>query len=326
MRVGICYDAMEDYGFKTVNFDSCNRPTKKTIYTIAEIVESQRHDICLVGGIRGFLDSFEKYQCDLFFPIYGGSLGTGKQTWFPTTLELLNLPFIGTNAMGVLLACNKYHTKLIASANNIPTIPSVLFREDIELHSTPSIPFDFPCVVKPNFESHSRGVFLAHSMADLNKKVSKLLKEYHQPILCEPFLSGSEITVSLYEQDGVPKVFGMAEIVGMDGNTLEIYSYENKHLQKCPKIIPRISSVTNDIIKLYAIKAFKEFGCHDYCRVDFRLDDQGNPYLLEVTPIPSLPLSASFFTAGRLYNNSPEVVIGNIISSAKKRFNLVRKG
>lgn len=114
----------------------------------------------------------------------------------------------------------------------------------------------------------------------------------------------------------------MAETIGSDGKPLKVYSYEHKHLYHSQKQRPNISAASYEIVSQYAKRMFKILECHDYARMDFRMDANGTPYLLEATLTPSLPLSASFFMGGTLYGVTPNAIVQYIIASATQRYNL----
>ena len=135
-------------------------------------------------------------------------------------------------------------------------------------------------------------------------------------------MPGIEITVSLYENNGEPVVFGMTKTTDIDGQPLKLYSYEYKHLQRCKKQRPNISSSSYELISKYAKTLFKALECHDYARIDFRMDANRIPHLLEATLAPSFPLSASFFMGGTLYGIAPNTVMQHIISSATQRYRI----
>ena len=65
--------------------------------------------------------------------------------------------------------------------------------------------------------------------------------------------------------------------------------------------------------------------CHDYCRIDFRLDKDDKPYLLEVTPLPALSETASFMMAAKLNNISPEDIFNDIVNNVCNRHKLFPK-
>jgi D-alanine-D-alanine ligase len=62
--------------------------------------------------------------------------------------------------------------------------------------------------------------------------------------------------------------------------------------------------------------------CRDFGRVDFRVDKEGKPYVLEINPLPSLSTEDVFMVVAKEMGISYEEMIGRILNSALKRYNL----
>lgn len=325
MKIGLCYDTREAHGYKSINVYCCSLPSQKTVDTISALIIRSGFDLCHLGLSKEVIKSFSDTKFDLAFPMICSSNGRGKQIWLPATLELYNIPFVGSDARSVLLSSDKYQSGLLANTYGIPTIPSVVLIDSYGAEQAFHRSLTFPGVVKPNFESDSKGVYLVNNESEMWFRAHENWSTYKEKIIFQPYMSGTEITVSLYECNGEPVVFGMTETTDNDGIPLKMYSYEYKHLYGCKKRCPDISASLYEVICKYAKTLFKVFECHDYARVDFRLDTYGIPRLLEVTLAPSLPLSASFFMGGILYGVSPDVVIQHIIFSAMQRYGLSLK-
>ena len=201
----------------------------------------------------------------------------------------------------------------------------ILYKNIIESAGKENITtstFQFPCVIKPNFESNSRGVCLVNCKDELLDKAKIIWNEYKQKIICQPYIPGKEVTVSLVEENNTPQIIGLAETVNTYGQPYMIYSYADKHLSKAKKQYPIIPKDSYLYICESAISLFKAFDLHDYARIDFRLDKESIPYLLEVTPTPDLPLSASFFMGAKLFGVTPQTTLTKIINSARIRYNI----
>jgi D-alanine-D-alanine ligase len=62
--------------------------------------------------------------------------------------------------------------------------------------------------------------------------------------------------------------------------------------------------------------------CIDFGRVDFRVDEKGNPYILEINPLPSLSTEDVFMIIAKAIGISYPQVLAKIINSAFKRYNI----
>lgn len=322
MKIILCCTSRESLSTYTgsVDIDCCHLPTKKTVSQLADILTEIGHTVYLVDGTpENICKEISNRTVDLAFPIYSSSGGNGKQMWLPVTLELLGVPFVGSSARSVLLSSDKYQSGLLAKEYGVPAIPSAFLIAGNGEKKQYNDEFGYPCIVKPNFESNSKGVYLAYNPDELWNLAEMDWNTYKQEILCQPLLRGTEVTVSLYEINGKPHVFGMAESLDANGTPPIISSYETKHIQKSFKRKPNLSETCYDTICDYAITLFSAFDFHDYARIDFRLDDNSIPHLLEVTPTPTMPFSASFFAGGALYGIPPAIALTNIIDASARR-------
>ena len=169
------------------------------------------------------------------------------------------------------------------------------------------------------------GVKLINCKEDLQNHAKLLFEKYSDKLILEQYISGKEITVSIVEKKGKPYVFGMVESLQFNDEIMPIYSSEIKRIYGCKKIIPRISEETTLLLKKYALKMYSYLRCNDYCRIDFRLDKDDKPYLLEVTPLPALSETASFMMAAKLNNINPEDIFNDIVNNVCVRHKLFPK-
>lgn len=87
----------------------------------------------------------------------------------------------------------------------------------------------------------------------------------------------------------------------------------------CPAKIP--PDLKNKIDEL-ALRTYKAVECCDFGRVDFRVDNEGRPYVLEINPLPSLSTEDVFMLLAKNIGITYEAMIGKILNSAIKRHNL----
>lgn len=73
-----------------------------------------------------------------------------------------------------------------------------------------------------------------------------------------------------------------------------------------------------------ALRTYKAVECRDFGRVDFRVDDAGNPYVLEINPLPSLSTEDVFMLVAKAVGMTYEQIIGKILESALKGITLIR--
>lgn len=320
MKIGFCFDCKEDYGYTSNDLSFCDFITPTTITFVKEVLEKCGHEVILIGNYKKLLTYLEQgNSLDFFITAAEGIQSRNRESWISSICELHNLPYAGSDTYVLVVTLDKVLTKIIANYLNIPT-PK--FIEISNLDEIKTISFEFPAILKPNYEGSSMGVKLISDKEDLYENAKLLFEKYSDKLILEKFVSGKEITVSIVEKKGVPYVFGMVESLQNNDEIMPIYSSEIKRIYGCKKILPRISKETELLLNTYALRIYSYLKCNDYCRIDFRLDEDDNPYLLEVTPLPALGETASFMMAAKLNNISPEELFSDILNNVCCRYEL----
>jgi D-alanine-D-alanine ligase len=103
----------------------------------------------------------------------------------------------------------------------------------------------------------------------------------------------------------------------------KFYTFARIHSNRLEYVCPaRVSQELNKKISELAVKAYKAVECLDFGRVDFRVDNEGRPYVLEINPLPSLSTEDVFPLVARESGMSYPQILGRILESAIKRYNL----
>ena len=323
MKIGFCFDCKEDYGYSSNDLSFCDFISQTAITFVKEVLERCGHEVILIGNYRKLLEYIRlENTFDLIITAAEGIQSRNRESWIASICELHNLPCAGSDAYTLTVTLDKILTKLISNYLHVPT-PD--FVEITCLKDIDSLSFHYPAILKPNYEGSSMGVKLINCKEDLLNHAKLLFEKYSDKLILEQYVSGKEITVSIVEKQGKPYVFGMVESLQFNDEIMPIYSSEIKRIYGCKKIIPRISEETTLLLKNYALKMYSYLRCHDYCRIDFRLDKDDKPYLLEVTPLPALSETASFMMAAKLNNISPEDIFNDIVNNVCNRHKLFPK-
>ncbi len=288
-RDGVLFD-------RDSEFDS-----QQTIDAIAGHLRALGHTVRLVEATADLPRWFLRHDVDLVFNIAEGTCGEHREAQVPAVLELLHVPYTGSNSVTLALALDKAKTKQILASEGLST-PAW------QLWPSPSAPLDprltFPLIVKPNREGSSKGIWRESVVDDepaLRRQAAFLYERYRQEILVEEFIHGTELTAGVIGQEALP-------VLEIDFSPCEpsgefFYSWRMKEFQGdaarglapafyCPA---RLDARTTALVQAAALRAHRALGCADLSRTDIRLRADGTPFVLEVNPLPGLHPSDSNF-------------------------------
>jgi D-alanine-D-alanine ligase len=268
-----------------------------------------------------FIRSGEKV--DLMFNYAVGKRGRSREAQIPDVLDAFRIPYTGADSFSLALGAEKAITKRIWQAVGLPTPEFCLIEslEDLD-NSDIQLP-SFPLFVKPVREGSSKGVSnksYVDSKESLRKQVKYLLISYHQPVLVEKYLPGKEYSVALFGSGKNTKVFGVCEIAfrGKD-----FFDLTEKKKFKPQSFLPVTDQKLHAQLAELGRQAHIAVDCQEVGRVDIKLDEKGNPSLIEINPNPGLHFRRSITPAiGEMVGLEYKEVISKIIQLAVIRWSL----
>ena len=197
------------------------------------------------------------------------------------SLELLNLPYTGPNAC--LYDPPKELMKYVAYAEGVATPDYVLvdFETDVKYAVAQ---LKFPLFVKPAKAGDSLGIdenALVNDVYFLEERVKFLLEEYDE-ILVEEYIEGREFSVLVAAVDGIKcKVYEPVEYVFPEAAKFKTYAMKTSDLHPGNNVLctdERIAACLKDASE----KIFRSFGGVGYARLDFRINEKGELFFLEI--------------------------------------------
>lgn len=219
---------------------------------------------------------------DIAFSLLHGKCG--EDGIMQALLEARGVRYAGSKVMASALAMDKVRTKLILSAAGVQSPEwSVLYPQQFnDYERIEHIMNDLggTIVIKPNTNGSSVGLSIVDNDIDHAIKAVQLASQYDSTILIERYIAGREVTVAVLGDQAFPVI----EIVPEQG----WYDYQNKYTKGntqyyCPA---DITNDERDFLQNLAVTAHRIVGCTAYSRIDFRLDEDGVPWCLEVNTIP----------------------------------------
>lgn len=280
------------------------------------------------------LDVFEKLrkdkkEIDLVFNMCDDGFFSDPdlEPHFPAMLDILEVPYTGSHYLSLALCLNKAMTKKLLYYHGIPTPPFQVFEKgDEKLKSR----LKFPLIVKPVSEDASIGIkdeSVVNNEEELRKRIEHVIKEYEQSALAEEFIDGREFNVGIIG-DKEKEVLPVSEILfdGLPDDKPKIVNYSAKWSEdsvdyietkrSCPAKIDK--ELREKLTKL-ALESSSLMLCRDYFRVDFRVDKQNNPYVLEVNPNPDISEDAGLAAMAAVKGYSYKDLIEKVVESAASR-------
>jgi len=280
----------------------------ETIDSIRSALETDGHQTVFIQADIDLPYALRGEKPDICFNIAEGLGGDAREAQIPALLEMMQIPYTGSRVMANAISLDKTLTKRIWRDRRLPVAP---FQEFISGDEPIRPELNFPLFVKPAREGTGMGVdmnAIVKNEKELRERAMYIINTYEQPALVETFLPGREFTVGIlgradskiysrhpewYEKDGFHR-FPVLELDSSRSVTPLVYSQaaKSKDVDEegapgyiCPAVLePELEKK----LKYFALRAHQLLYTLDVSRTDIRLDEEGNPRLLEINTLPGL--------------------------------------
>ncbi|MBN3038115.1 MAG: ATP-grasp domain-containing protein [Candidatus Omnitrophica bacterium] len=335
MNIGILYRKPDESG-KDYPFDSEGRGEIKHVLRIKQALQALGYNTHLVELDLDTYAYLRHAHFDLVFNLCDDGFRNDPllEAHIPAMLDILQIPYSGAGFLSLATCVNKARTKEILAFNKIVTPESQIFE-----NSGQSLKPDmhFPLIVKPIHEDASIGMkkeSVVSDLARLKHRIEVINREYNQAALVEKFIQGREIYVGILGNAQNLTVLPLSEIIFDDEleQTAKICTYEAKWIEnseqskstpvQCPARIEQ--SLEQELVRI-AKRAYTLLQCSDYGRVDFRIDHDNQPYVLEVNPNPDISEDAGLARMVRACGMTYDDLINRIVTSALEKSRSRRK-
>ncbi|MEO0512329.1 MAG: ATP-grasp domain-containing protein [Planctomycetota bacterium] len=242
-----------------------------------ELFEFRTIDAATLGDLAG----------DVVFPILHGPWGEGGP--MQELLERDGRPYLGSRPRAARFAMDKLATKRAVVDVASPVAGPL----------NAAVPPELPCVIKPNGEGSSVGLFVVRTLDDWHAALTKIDRDETagRSWMFEAFLPGPELTVPLFDRGSGLEPLPVVRIDPAAGT----YDYAAKYERSDTRytVDPPLGSSVTDTLASSALAVARAVGVRHLARVDFMLDSAGMPSLLEINTMPGftatslLPMSAA---------------------------------
>lgn len=337
MKVALTYNLKKDIGeaegLPEDFYAECDDP--ETVEAVRDALAERHGDVLMVEADEDAFEKFRKLRPDIVFNMAEGVWGDSRESQIPSILEMLRIPYTGSNPLTLAMCLNKARAKEILSYYGIPTARFIVARDaslEVEKYLT------FPMFVKPLLEGSSKGIkndSIVRDVTSLRRKVASVLEEYSQPALVEEYLEGREFTVALMGNGLSLNALPIVEInySALPAGVNPIYSYEAKWIFDTPEAPLDIFTCPADVngrlksaIEAVCKDAFGALEVRDWCRVDVRLDSEGVPHIIELNPLPGIlkdpKCNSCFPKAARAAGMSFTGMVNGVLDAARQRYGI----
>jgi len=307
------------------------RKEKEDREEIFEALEKLEHKpfFHVLDGTQQSLAGLAKCGADLVFNLTESFAGDDtKDMNIAAYLDLLGMPYTGAGPHAFFLAQDKAVAKKMFAFHEIRTPHfATAYRGRIDHAHDVS----FPLIVKPLLEDGSIGIdaeSVVGSVKELMERVEYLQNQFDSPALIEEYIEGREIYAA---------VLGSYE----SAHTLPLVELD---LSRLPKGVPKIASwdvkfekdtevhrvtksavaedLSEELVEKLSdtgLKAYQALKLRDYGRIDMRLSEKGDVYVIEANPNPWLASKHEFAMAAKASGRSYTQLIGEIVDLAMAR-------
>ena len=264
-----------------------------TVELIKHGILATGHDYVFIEADENFVENLKALKPDLVFNRAEGLRGDSRESHVPAILEMLGIPYVGSNVLTTAIGLNKAWAKKVLLYHGIPTPKFYVCKSDQEAER---IKGGFPYILKPNEEGSSIGITeenLAYDKTRLRQRLKRMIEEYQQPILIEQFIQGREFSNGLLGRAGQnPQVLSILEIdFSKFPEVGEVFGQRAKTVLDsldhyiCPAQIPK---KLKTLLERLSIKVWHALDVKDFARIDFRMNDKEEIFFLEINPLPGM--------------------------------------
>jgi D-alanine-D-alanine ligase len=292
-----------------------------------EALRDAGHEVSMHDGGPQMTADVQAFAPDICFNTCEGYRGDSREAHVPALLEMIGARYTGPTPLAAAVTNDKPTTKRVLHYYGLPTpLFQVFTTPDEPLH--PSL--CFPLFVKPAHEGTGMGIgnrSLVHDEAALRDSAAWMIEKYQQPALVESYIAGRDITCGLVGNGDDVHFFPISEadLSGYPADLVPVYGTAQKntleHLYRyhCPASLD--DALASEVRRL-TLQTFRVTGCRDYARVDFRLQDDGKLFILEINGLPGITPRSDLTLMARVQGWTHGDLVRSVLNAGLKRYGL----
>lgn len=242
-------------------------------------LKSEGVEVILIDTIEPFIEVLKTERVThAWIALHGSDGEDGK---IQSILNMLNIKYTGSDPITCSMTMNKYFTKSILKSNGFKT-PEFMVVDSSTQYENIIKELKEPFVLKQCSEGSSIGIFIVENREEYLDHFSELEKS-NDWIIAEQFMQGDEYTSTYLNGKVLP-------IIKIKAKNHEFYDYDAKYLSdETEYICPcGLDAEREMVINGECERAFNLFNVKGWGRLDFFLDDDDSPVILEINTVPGM--------------------------------------
>ena len=281
-------------------YDEENPPEWKVEYDVVSTLKEQGHEVTAIGvfdDLSPIRKSILDWKPDIAFMLLEEFHGVATYDQAVVSyLELMRQPYTGCNPRGLLLTHDKALSKKILAYHHIPTPRFMTFPRGKKIRLSKRM--KFPIIVKSLTEDASLGISqnsIVHNEEALTERVKFVHENVGTAALCEEYIDGRELycgvvgndrlqSLPVWEMvfDRMPREIARIATARVKWNT----KYQKKHgIDTGPA---KLDEPLQKKIQRLCKRVYQVLNMNGYGRIDLRLTEDGQVYVLEANSNPNL--------------------------------------
>ena len=265
--------------------------------------------VAVDAGSPNFVPQLQAGAFDCAFNIVHGR--GGEDGVMQGLLEYLDIPVTGSGVLGSALAMDKQRTKYVWQGLGLPTPDFIMLASEQDMEKAVQH-IGFPMMLKPVHEGSSIGMTRVEKAAQL-EQAWRDADQYDHEVMAERWISGAEYTAAIVDGIALP-------LIRLE-TPREFYDYEAKYQSDstqyhCPCGLPESREAE---LQQLAQQAFDAVAASGWGRVDFFLDSDDSPWLIEVNTVPGMTNHSLVPMAAQQYGWDMPELVWRILGTATHR-------
>lgn len=286
---------------------------------ILELGYKDVEEIIFYNDVSKTIKCLQESRPDLVFNLVESCNGFDRLLTFATqVLDCLNISYTGNKTFSNFIGLDKYFAKQVLLSNNILTPKGFLF-ENIS-----QAPLNKTYILKARGEHASVGitdknVITPRTTEEFKKAFEELKRDNSFEYMAEEYIDGREFIVGILVDDILPTVeMKFSE----DFKGYKILTYASKWCEETDDYINSNrcfefeQSVKDKLISI-ANTCKDKLGFKGYTRIDFRMNSEGNLYVIDINPNPCIAPDSGFIAMAEKMGLSHEEIIKRILEDGK---------